>query len=192
MMIRNVLSKASRLCVPVRYCNSDLNNPQPPVERPENKTIGTNLLINRVYITTGTAILTCIGSTYMANTLPYLVVNPFVCFGIGGLLSVAGFVSSWYIKPEQLTIYDDDKAYIKTANPPIRLGLYGMGCIGLGIFFLPFANMISAFSPYFLANLTALTVGTFGGATLFKTLFPKTQLFNRIGLVGGSIGGFLM
>lgn len=107
MMIRNGLIRASRLCMSLRYRSGDLNNPQPPVERPENKTIGTNLLINRVYITTGSAILTSIATTYLANTLPYLVVNPFICFGIGGLMSVGGFVSSWYMKPEQLTIYED-------------------------------------------------------------------------------------
>jgi hypothetical protein len=72
------------------------------------------------------------------------------------------------------------------------LAIYGLGCIGVGIFFLPFANMAAAVSPYFLTNLMALTIGSFGGASLLMTLMPKMRLFREVGMLGAGVGGFVM
>jgi hypothetical protein len=130
-----------------------------------------------VYITTGASFATSISSTYIASTIPYLLVNPFVCFGLGGLLATAGFVSAWYMKPQEITMYEATRTYIKTTNSTTRLAMYGLGCMGIGLFFLPFANMISAMSAYFLTNFMALTIGSFGGASLLMTLMPKMRLF---------------
>jgi hypothetical protein len=64
--------------------------------------------------------------------------------------------------------------------------------MGVGISFLPFANMAAAMSPYFLTNLMALTIGSFGGASLLVTLMPKMKLFREVGLIGAAVGGFIM
>ncbi len=70
--------------------------------------------------------------------------------------------------------------------------MYGIGCFGLGIAFLPIANMAAAISPYFLLNLMALTIGNFGGASLLITFLPKVKLFREVGLLGAAIGGLVM
>lgn len=172
-----------------RYAAS--NEPIPPVEREENKTAGLNLLINRVYITTGASFLATLNATYLASTIPYLVVNPFVCFGMGGLLSAIGYVSAWYMKPQEITVYEAQRTYLKTTNSTLRLIMYGLGCVGMGVAFLPFANMAAAMSPYFLMNLMALTIGSFGGASLLVTLTPKLKFFREVGLLGAALGGFV-
>jgi hypothetical protein len=189
-MIRNCFRPIRGLyrAVP-RYPNS--NNPTPPAEREENKIAGLNLLINRVYLTTGASFLTTLGSTYLTSTIPYLVVNPFVCFGLGGLLSTVGYVTAWYMKPQEITVYESARTYIKTTNNTARIAMYGLGCMGMGIGFLPFANMAAAMSPYFLMNLMSLTIGSFGGASLLVTLMPKLKLFREVGLLGAAVGGFL-
>jgi len=173
-----------------RYAVS--SNPTPPVEIESNKIAGLNLLINRVYLTTGLSFITTLSSTYIVSTIPYMVVNPFVCFGIGGLLSTVGFISAWYMKPQEVTVYESTRSYIKTTNNSLRLTMYGIGCFGSGIAFLPFANMAAAISPYFLMNLMALSIGSFGGASLLITLMPKVKLFREVGLLGATVGGLIM
>ena len=73
-------------------------------------------------------------------------------------------------------MYEPDRTYVKTVNSNTRLAFYGLGCVGMGIFFVPFATMISALSPYFLTNLMALTIGSFGGASAMVYLMPKVKI----------------
>lgn len=153
---------------------------------------GLNLLINRVYLTTGASFLATLSATHLASTIPYLMVNPFVCFGVGGLLSALGYVSAWYMKPQEITVYEAARTFIKTTNSWPRILMYALGCTGMGVAFLPFANMAAAMSPYFLTNMMALTIGSFGGASLMITLMPKLKMFREIGLLGAALGGLLM
>jgi hypothetical protein len=67
-----------------------------------------------------------------------------------------------------------------------------MGCVGLGVAFLPILMMTASFSPQIISNLLALTVGSFGGASLLVYAFPKLPLFRFVGLLGGVMGGLLV
>ena len=116
-------------------------------------------------------------------------VNPFVCFGLGGLLSAVGYVSAWYMKPQEITVYESNCTFIKTTNNTARIVMYGLGCFGMGMGFLPFANMAAAISPNFLMNLMSLTIGSFGGASLLVTLLPKVKMLRGVGLLGAALGG---
>lgn len=181
-----------------RFSSSNPLDPIPPAERQDNKTVGLNLLINRfvwrwlrVYLTTGASFLGSIFSTFMASSIPYFAVNPFICIGLGGAMAVAGYVPSYFMKPEEVTVYEATRTYIKTVNSFKRLILYSLGCAGIGVACVPFSAMISAFSPYFINNLMALTIGSFGGASLLVTLLPKIKLFKEMGLLGAAVGGFI-
>jgi hypothetical protein len=106
-------------------------------------------------------------------------------------MSLIGFVPSYFMKPEEVTVYEATRTYIKTTNSWKRLALYSVGCMGMGVAFVPFAAMISAFSPYFINNLMALTIGSFGGASLLITLLPKVRMFREMGMLGATIGGLV-
>lgn len=66
-----------------------------------------------------------------------------------------------------------------------------MGWIGLGLFSMPFSNMLSSLMPMLIPNLAAMTIGCFGGASLFIASMPRLPLFSYGGLIGGLLGSVL-
>lgn len=66
-----------------------------------------------------------------------------------------------------------------------------MGWAGLGLFSMPFANMVASFMPMIIPNLMMMTLGCFGGASLMIAAMPRLPLFAYGGFVGGLIGSIL-
>ena len=81
---------------------------------------------------------------------------------------------------------------LKTRNNIFRLFFYILGCSGLGLGSLPLLAMSASISPQIISNLIALTIGSFGGASLVAAGLPKIGLFQYGGLVGAGVGSFLM
>lgn len=73
----------------------------------------------------------------------------------------------------------------------IRTALFVMGWSGLGLLSTPFVNMIASFMPLIVPNLMAMTIGCFGGASIFIASMPRMPLFTYGGLIGGLIGSVL-
>jgi len=116
---------------------------------------------------------------------------------IGGLVStLVGFISTNYMKPEYYStvekINNKEKIEIlKSRNSPLRLAMYGLGTVGLGLGAAPLFAMAGAISPTILPTAIGLTTAIFGGASLLAYKMPKDSMLGYGKVLGGSLLGLI-
>ncbi len=76
-------------------------------------------------------------------------------------------------------------------NSPARIGLYGMGVMGLGLGAAPLFMMAQAVSPTIIPTALALTTAIFGGASLVAYNMPKDKMLGMGGVLMGSLLGLI-
>lgn len=80
---------------------------------------------------------------------------------------------------------------LKTVNTPLRIGLYGMGVMGLGLSASPLFMVAQAVSPSILPTAIGITTAIFGGASLIAYNMPKDKMLGFGGVLMGSLFGLL-
>ena len=86
-----------------------------------------NQFLMRVYNTTGLSILGALSSSFMFMSMPFVCANLGMSALIGSIMTLGGFISASYMKPTSTVERFNGGLVFKTYNPPLRVGLYGMG-----------------------------------------------------------------
>ena len=111
---------------------------------------------------------------------------------IGGVIAMlVGLVSTSYMKAKPVTEYQAGVPIHRTENSPLRLGLYAMGTIGLGLTASPAFAIIPFLNPSILPNAIGITCGIFGGASLMAYNMPKDKMLSYGRLFTGSLLGLI-
>jgi FtsH-binding integral membrane protein len=79
----------------------------------------------------------------------------------------------------------------KTANKPLRIGLYTLGIMGLGMTAAPLFAMAASISPSIMPTAIGLTTAIFGGASLAAYNMPKGKMLGYGGVLGGALLGLI-
>jgi FtsH-binding integral membrane protein len=107
----------------------------------------------------------------------------------GGIVSFFSFKTAQKIRP---TFYEErikDDIIYRTKNDMGRLGIYGIGCIGMGLSASPIFLSIHEVSSIILPMTMGVTAAIFGGASLVGLLLPRTTMLGyRNVLTGGLLG----
>jgi len=137
-----------------------------------------------------------LGTSYTVLSVPALA-SMAMPLAMGGAVStLVGFIGASYMSPKYIVEEEKISAtqkieIIKSSNNPLRLGLYGLGTIGLGLSAAPlflFANMIN---PSILPTAIGLTTAIFGGASLVAYKMPKDKMLGYGKALMGSVLGLI-
>lgn len=110
---------------------------------------------------------------------------------LGAIMTIGGFVGTNYMRPMNVVERINGVEIFKTVNNPARLGLYGMGILGLGLGAAPIFMMAQAVSPTIIPTALALTTAVFGGASLVAYNMPKDKMLGMGGVLMGSLLGLI-
>jgi FtsH-binding integral membrane protein len=110
-------------------------------------------------------------------------------FGIVAMLG--GLIGASYMQPVHMTEYVNGVPIYKTQNTPLRLGLFGLGVMGLGLTGAPLFAMATAISPSIMPTALGLTTAIFGGASLMAYNMPKGKMLGYGGALGGALLGLI-
>ena len=110
-------------------------------------------------------------------------------FGMVGML--AGFIGASYMSPNNVTERYNGVPIYKTTNSPLRLGLYALGTISLGLTGAPLFAYATAISPSILPTAIGLTTAIFGGSSLVAYNMPKDKMLGYGGALGGALLGLI-
>jgi FtsH-binding integral membrane protein len=84
----------------------------------------------------------------------------------------------------------EDTIY-RTANDPFRLGIFGIGCIAMGLSASPLFLAVQEVSSAILPMTMGVTAAIFGGASLMGLILPRTMMLGYGGVLGGSLFGLI-
>jgi FtsH-binding integral membrane protein len=158
--------------------------------------VGMNRFLSRVYNTTGLSILGALSTSYAVLSVPVLSAM-MMPLAMGGLAStLIGFISAIYMKPQYYTeeeaLNNREKISIfKSKNGPLRLAMYGLGTVGLGLSAAPLMAFASAVSPTILPTAIGLTAAIFGGASIIAYRMPKDSMLKFGKALLGSLFGLI-
>jgi|JI6StandDraft_1071083.scaffolds.fasta_scaffold148666_1 FtsH-binding integral membrane protein len=159
-----------------------------------SQNVGVNRFLQNVYSITGLSILGALSSSYIAMSLfPYAMVP----MSIGGMIaSLVGLIGSSVMKPEYVCITEqiNNKEKIETIvsrSSPLRIGLYAMGVMGLGLGAAPLLAFASAINPSIIPTCLGLTAAIFGGASLMAYRMPKDSMLGYGRALTGSLLGLI-
>lgn len=110
-------------------------------------------------------------------------------FGIIGMLG--GFIGASFMSPIAKNEVLNGVPIYKTSNSPMRLGLYALGTISLGLTAAPLFLMASAISPSILPTAIGITTAIFGGSSLVAYNMPKGKMLGYGGALGGALLGLI-
>jgi len=150
-----------------------------------------NQFLMRVYNTTGLSILGALGSSFMFMSMPFVYTSMGMSTIIGAVMTLGGFIGANYMKPLNVVEKTQGVEIFRTTNPPLRLGLYSMGVLGLGLSSAPLFMMSQAVSPTILPTALGITTAIFGGASLVAYAMPKDKMLGFGGVLGGSLLGLI-
>jgi FtsH-binding integral membrane protein len=198
---RFVLKQPLKIVIP-RYCINQ--QPSDKSKRDDNfiyeqiktnqaiaKNMGMNQFLMRVYSTTAMSLLGALGSSYIFMGMPFVYTHVGMSMLLGAVMTFGGFVGAQYMKPTNIVQRIEGMEIFKTINSPTRLGLYGMGVIGLGLGAAPLFMMTQAVSPTILPTALALSSAIFGGASLIAYNMPKDRMLGMGGVMMGSLLGLM-
>lgn len=155
------------------------------------KNIGMNQFLMRVYNTTGLSILGALGSSYMFMSMPLVLANFGTCSLLSMAMTLGGFIGASYMNPTNVVENKNGVEIFKTVNSPLRMGLYGMGVLGLGLGATPLFLMASAISPTIMPTALGITTAIFGGASMIAYAMPKDKMLGFGSVLGGSLLGLI-
>ena len=150
-----------------------------------------NQFLMRVYNTAGMSIIAALSSSYMFMTMPFVYTNMGMSVLLGAVMTIGGFVGTQYMRPVNVIEKINGVEIFKTINSPTRLGLYGMGILGLGLGGAPLFMMAQAISPTIVPTALALSSAVFGGASLVAYNIPKDKMLGMGGVLIGSLIGLI-
>ena len=150
-----------------------------------------NQFLMRVYNTTAISLLGALGSTYLFMGMPFVYTHMGMSVLLGAVMTIGGFVGAQYMRPQNVIEKINGLEIFKTINSPARLGLYGMGILGLGLGAAPLFMMAQAVSPTILPTALALSSAIFGGASLIAYNMPKDRMLGMGGVLMGSLLGLI-
>jgi FtsH-binding integral membrane protein len=150
-----------------------------------------NKFLMRVYNTTGISILGALGSSFMFMSMPLVIAN----FGTSAIVSLVmtlgGFIGASYMKPTNVVENVNGVEIFKTVNSPLRIGLYSMGVLGLGLGASPLFMVAQAMSPTIMPTALGITTAIFGGASLAAYSMPKDKMLGFGRVLSGSLLGLI-
>lgn len=150
-----------------------------------------NQFLMRVYNTTGLSILGALGSSFMFMSMPIVLANLGMASLMGGIMTLGGFRGASYMQPKNVIDNSTGVEIFKTVNSNLRLGLYGMGVLGLGLGAAPLFLVAQAVSSSILPTAIGITTAIFGGASLIAYNMPKDKMLSYGRLFGGSLMGLI-
>lgn len=50
-----------------------------------------------------------LGTVYIASSIPYFVMNPFMCIGYGTIMTASGMLAAYHIKPH--VVVEEEEGY---------------------------------------------------------------------------------
>ena len=155
------------------------------------KSLGMNQFLTRVYNTTGLALMGALGSSYAVMSIPSLaaIMPGLSLFGIVGVLG--GMIGASYMKPINVTETLNGVPIYKTKNTPLRIGLYALGSVSLGLTAAPLFAYASALSPSIMPTAIGLTTAIFGGSSLAAYNMPKGRMLGFGGALTGALLGLI-
>lgn len=153
--------------------------------------LGLNQFMTRIYNTTGLSILAALSTSYMVMSIPALagIMPGLSLFGIVGMLG--GFIGASYMSPITKNENYNGVPIYKTSNTPMRLGLYALGTVSLGLTAAPLFAYASAISPSILPTAIGITTAIFGGSSLVAYNMPKDKMLGYGGVLGGALLGLI-
>eukprot|EP00919_Chromeraceae_sp_WS-2016_P000007 GHVR01000020.1.p1 GENE.GHVR01000020.1~~GHVR01000020.1.p1 ORF type:complete len:234 (+),score=3.03 GHVR01000020.1:1314-2015(+) len=150
-----------------------------------------NQFLNRVYNTTGLSIFGALSTSYLAAASPLIMANMSAVAIFGLISTLGGYISASYMKTTTVEEIKDGATIYTTKNSPLRLGLFGLGTVGLGLGALPLFTMAAAINPSILPTAIGLTSAIFGGASLVAYKMPKDKMLGYGGVLFGSLLGLI-
>ena len=155
------------------------------------KNVGLSRFLTRTYNTTAVSVIGALSAAYAGASIPMLAMNP-MATSIGGIIAMLiGLISVQYMKAKPVTEYQVGVPIHRTENSPLRIGLYTMGVLGLGLSSSPLFAAASFLNPSILTNAIGLTCGIFGGASLMAYNMPKDKMLSYGRLMMGSLFGLI-
>ena len=150
-----------------------------------------NQFLMRTYNTTSLSIVGALGSAYIFMSMPYVLANMGACSLVGALMTIGGFIGTNRISPIDTVEKVSGVEVFKTTNTALRLGLYSMGVIGLGLGASPLFMIANTISPTIIPTAVGLTTAIFGGASLIAYNMPKDKMLGYGGVLTGSLLGLI-
>ena len=171
--------------------NQKLTSEQIKTNQTIAENIGMNQFLMRVYNTTGLSILGALGSSFIFMSMPLVVANFGTCALLSMGMTLGGLIGASYMKPTNVVENVNGVEILKTVNSPLRIGLYSMGILGLGLGASPLFMMAQAISPAIMPTALGITTAIFGGASLVAYAMPKDKMLGYGGVLGGSLLGLI-
>lgn len=156
-----------------------------------SKNVGMNQFLMRTYNTTSLSIVGALSSAYISMSMPFVLANMGGCSIAGFLMTLGGFVGASMMKPIDTVENVNGVEIFKTTNTPLRLGLYSMGVMGLGLGATPLFLFANAVNPTIIPTALGLTTAIFGGASLVAYNMPKDKMLGYGGVLSGSLLGLI-
>lgn len=150
-----------------------------------------NQFLMRTYNTTALSLLGALGSSYMFMSMPFIMTNMGMCSLVGAIFTLGGFISSYRMKPIDHVENINGVEIYKTTNTPLRVGLFSLGVLGLGLSASPLFLMTHMLTPTVIPTALGLTTAIFGGASLVAYNMPKDKMLGYGGVLGGSLLGLI-
>ncbi len=110
---------------------------------------------------------------FLKLALPVIMMNIGTISTIGGLMTFGGFVGASLMKGANVVENVNGVEVFKTANSKLRLGLYGMGVLGLGLATSPYFLIFHLFDPTIIPRALSITTAFFGGASIDRIQHAK-------------------
>jgi FtsH-binding integral membrane protein len=140
------------------------------------------------------------GLAYGLSKLPWFQERPLGCILLGSATTLVGLISAKCMSPIEASYEKDGKLVRNTKNKPLRLALYTLGSLGLGITVVPLVHELNLASPEVIPSAMAVTGALMGGASLVAYSLPKHKMFAYrhtlqsalLGLLGLELAGIIV
>jgi len=147
--------------------------------------------MTKTYNTAGLGLLGALGTSYAVMSIPLLTAMMPGLTWVGLASMVGGILGASWMKPTNHTEIVKGVPVYSTTNSPLRLGLYGLGVMGMGMTAAPLFAYASMISPSILPTAIGLTTAIFGGASLAAYNMPKGKMLGYGGMLMGSLLGLI-
>ena len=147
--------------------------------------------MTRTYNAAGLGLFGALSTSYAVMSIPALSVMMGGLSLLGFIATIGGLIGASYMKPIHHTDMVNGVPVYRTSNSPLRIGLYALGCMGLGLTGAPLFSMAAAISPSIMPTAIGLTTAIFGGASLAAYNMPKGKMLGYGGVLGGALLGLI-
>jgi len=119
---------------------------------------------------------------------------------VGSVATLTGLIGAKIISPVEANYQKEGKLVKNTRNRPLRLALYALGSLGLGLIVVPLVREVNLISSDIIPSAIAVTGALMGSASLVAYSLPKHQVFAYkhtlqsalLGLLGLELAGLVV